>query len=186
MESVILPSHAPLAVATSLQYTYPFIWNADSILFRGTYHSLTWFGRANKLKLNIIPWIIYVLYTIPIPHSQIFFRQISKAFVSFVWKDKSPRIAYDILRRSKGEGGIGLPDMALYYRAISLVCILNWCHDNASKAWVSLEKTMAGRNLAVAPWILTASRGLSRWTSPITQGCLLVWDKMKKKQKTGK
>lgn len=46
-------------------------------------HSLTWFGRVNALKMNIIPRIIYVLYTVPIP--LIFFKWIRKAFISFVW-----------------------------------------------------------------------------------------------------
>lgn len=79
--------------------------------------------------------------------------------MTFVWNDRQLRPAYDILCRSKLEG-VGLPDVALYYKAMALVRILNWCHDSSNKIWVSLEKTMAGRNLVAAPWILTLSRGL--------------------------
>lgn len=64
---------------------------------------------------------------------------------------------------------MGLPNVALYYKAMTLVSIMNWCHDSLNKLWVPLEKTLAGRNLAGAPWILAKSRGLSDWVSPITR-----------------
>lgn len=72
---------------------------------------------------------------------------------------------------------MGLPDVALYYRAMSLVRILNWCHDSAKKIWVSIEQIMAGRKLAGIPWIPSTDRGLSKWTSPLTKSTLLIWDK---------
>lgn len=115
--------------------------------------------------------------------NRLFFKLVRKSFVAFVWNDKRPRLAYDILRRSKVEGGMRLPDISFYYRAISLVRILNWCHDSQNKLWVPLEKIMAGRNLAGAPWIPSTLRGLSKWTSPLTQNFLSVWDKL---NKTGK
>ena len=72
-------------------------------------HTLTWFGRVNALKINIIPRLIYVLHAIPITLPQNFFKQIRSALTTFVWGDKHPRLAYEMLRRSKGEGGVGLP-----------------------------------------------------------------------------
>lgn len=44
----------------------------------------------------------------------------------------------------------------------------------------SLEKTMAGRNLAGSPWIPTIFRGLSDCTSPLTWNFLSLWGKLNK------
>lgn len=63
-------------------------------------------------------------------------------------------------RDLKGWGGrgLGLPDIRCYYRAIVLQCILNWRFHIRSKMWVSLEKSLAGRNL-YAPWLYWEHRG---------------------------
>ena len=37
---------------------------------------------------------------------------------------------------------------------------------------------MAARKLAGAPWIPSADRGLSKWTSPLTHNTLKIWDKI--------
>ena len=73
---------------------------------------------------------------------------------------------------------MGLPDVTSYYRAMALVRILNWNHDHSTKTWVKLEQTMAGRNLAGAPWIPKTERGLSKWMSPLTNNTLRIWDKI--------
>lgn len=132
-------------------------------------HTLTWLGRVNALKMSVIPRLIYVLHTVPITLPQIFFKQIRRAFMTFVCGDKHPRLAYEILRRPKREVGVGLPDIVSYCRAMALVCIMNWYHDHASKLWVPLEKTLAGRNLARTPWIPASYRGLSEHVSPLTK-----------------
>lgn len=87
-------------------------------------------------------------------------------------------LAHDILWRGKSDRGMGLPDVVLYYRAMALVRILNWCHDYSNKLWVSLEQTLAGRKLAGTLWIPSADRGLSKWMSPLTQNTLKIWDKL--------
>lgn len=56
-----------------------------------------------------------------------------------------------LLRRFKVNGGLGPPNIALYYIEMALVCILNVYHNTADKPWVSLEKSMEGRNLGGAP-----------------------------------
>lgn len=134
-------------------------------------YKITWFWRVNALKMIIVPRLIYTLDTIP----KSFFKKMCRVFLMFVWNDKHPRLAYDIMCRSKW---VGLPDIALYYKSMLLVRILNWCHDTTNEIWVSLEKTMAGRNLAGAPWIPRISRSLSEWTSPLTLASLSIWDKM--------
>lgn len=149
-KSALLPSHVPSVLARSLQHIYPFIWNRDSLVYLGVHISadqkllydlnygslltgiiggmkkwkgqyLTWFGRVSSIEMNILPRIIYILHMVPIKLPETLFRQIRKSFVAFVWNDRRPRLAYDILHRSKAEGGLGLPDITLYYKAMALV-----------------------------------------------------------------
>lgn len=59
-----------------------------------------------------------------------------------------------------------------------MVCILNWHHNSKDKIWVTLEKSLAGRNLGGAPWIPKVAIGLSTWTSLFTLATLQVWDQV--------
>lgn len=97
---------------------------------------------------------------IPISLPQLFFQRLHKLFLVLICQDAHPQLARSILRKWKDDGGLGLPNINLYYKAMALVCILNWHHNFADKLWVPLEKTLAGRNLAEAPWVPSTARGL--------------------------
>lgn len=68
----------------------------------------------------------------------------------------------------KKAGGLGVPDIRRYYRAIDLQRILNWRFHTQSWLWVPLEKCLTGRTLVYAPWLPGEHRGLSDTTSPLT------------------
>lgn len=152
--------------------TNPLLWLLCSPQKRGRLwhnYSMTWFGRIKMLKMNILPRIIYLLYTILTLLPQVFFKRLNQSFLKFFWHGNQPRFTYDILCRHKRDGGTGLPNVFLYYKAIKLVCILNWTRDASTKLWVPLEKTLACGNLTGAPWIQVGDRGLSDWTSSLTR-----------------
>lgn len=115
---------------------------------------------------------------IPVALPKIFFAHISSLISTFVWNNKRPRIANRLLSHHRDIGGLGLPDAQMYYRAIVLQRILDWHFHTQSKLWVSLEKYMAGRNLAYAPWLAREHRGLSTSTSPLTTQALKTWDRL--------
>lgn len=205
-KSEILPITIPIKMATGLQQTFPFSWAKTSIKYLGiqltnrfdtiysanfptllsmvrrdlqnwTKTSFTWLGKLNILKMNILPRVLFYLQMLPVTLPRSFFAQLQSLMINFIWHGKKPRLAVSLLQKAKEIGGLGLPDIRRYYRAIAIQHILNWRHHGGSKMWVSLEKSLAGRDLSYAPWLSREHRGLSQTTSPLTNHILRVWDR---------
>jgi hypothetical protein len=44
--------------------------------------------------------------------------ELERAICEFIWNNKNPRIAKTLLKDKRTSGGITMPDLKLYYRAI--------------------------------------------------------------------
>ncbi|KAG8571409.1 hypothetical protein GDO81_011633, partial [Engystomops pustulosus] len=111
--------------------------NADLAKWKGL--GLSWFGRMNVLKMDILPRLLYLFQTVPMDIPRAFFTTLHKAARQFIWRDTAPRIRRSLLTRPKRLGGAGLPDFTTYHRAAIGACILDLFHHKEDKIWVRSE-----------------------------------------------
>jgi hypothetical protein len=68
--------------------------------------------------MAILPKAIYKFSEIHTKIPTQFFTELERATCKFIWNNKKPRIAKTLLKDKRTSGGISMPNLKLYNRAI--------------------------------------------------------------------
>jgi hypothetical protein len=79
-----------------------------------------WIGRFNIVKMANLPKAVYRFSTTPIKILAQFFTEIERTFLKLIWNNKKLRIVKTILNNKNTSGGITIPDLKLYDRAVMI------------------------------------------------------------------
>ena len=137
---------------------------------------ISWLGRINTIKMTILPRILYLFQTLPIPVEKSFFASLQTTILKFIWQNKRARLSAKVLRLPRESGGVALPDFAIYFQAAQLRVLAEWSARESEKHWLHMDRAIAGRTIWDLLWKPKEARPRNTYMSTPTATVLTVWD----------
>lgn len=125
---------------------------------------LSFFGRIESVRMNILPRLLFLFQSLPILVPQSVFKLLEKLISKFIWQNQRPRIRLKVLMAAKERGGLNLPNLKLYYWAAQLRAVVAWVVGDLESGWVSIEQnSMPGIQLSSLPFFSQQSQKKNLW-----------------------
>lgn len=145
---------------------------------------LSLLGRTECVRMNILPRLLFLFQSLPVFVSQSTFKLLEKLISKFIWQNKTPRVRLKIVMSGKERGGLGLPNLRLYYWAAQIRAIVAWIIRDPEILWVSIEESsLPGVSLSVLPFLSSQSPKKIQITNLWIRHTVKVWNQIHKQTK---
>lgn len=110
-------------------------------LNRWTVLPLSFSGRIESIRMNVLPRLLFLFQTLPLTPPKNMFTILDRLISRFIWQGRRPRVRYKVLQLPKQQGGWGLPHLRYYWLACQLRALISWISDKVDTRWLKIEKS---------------------------------------------
>lgn len=96
-------------------------------------------GRISTVKMNVLPWINFLFFMIPLEPPPKFIAKMHSLISQFIWKGKRARVKLTTSQRSKLTGGLAVPNLYFYYCAFQIRSLQVWRNQESEVPWRAKE-----------------------------------------------
>lgn len=112
--------------------------------------SSSWAGRIALVKMFMLPHVLCLFRTFPIPFLSANLKKIQVILNSLIWKGKCPCIKSTTFLWPAKALGLGAPNITVYYKAFILAQMKMWWNPTFSLSWIQRKKTAMESDLKCA------------------------------------
>lgn len=142
---------------------------------------LSWNGRLAAYKMLLLPKLIYIFRTLPIPLPNSFLKTMQNQMLKFIWAGKRARFSLQMQENHKQIGGLGVPNLKDYYTATILEQLKQWFANRDIKHWTHLEQTwLYPRSLQSLILAHNIQQITLKKDHPTIQATIKAWSHLKK------
>lgn len=91
------------------------------------------------VKMTFLPKLLYLFRALPTIIPKAFIDKLQQDVNRFVWRNKRSRFFKHVLYNSQTSGGLGLPNLWLYFLAARFSQIAQWNIPDSKVPWVKFE-----------------------------------------------
>uniref|UniRef100_A0A8C5QWS4 Reverse transcriptase domain-containing protein n=1 Tax=Leptobrachium leishanense TaxID=445787 RepID=A0A8C5QWS4_9ANUR len=107
--------------ADLFRYNYqPMLTQLRNLCMNWSKVEVSWAGRIAALKMSLLPKLLYLFRALPMALPRSYLPNLQSVLSRFVWRGKRPRVRAALLNQSIENGGMGVPNVLMYYKASML------------------------------------------------------------------
>lgn len=139
-------------------------------------HEFSWAGRLVAFKMMVLPRLLYIFRTLPIPLSSSYLNSLQSILSQYVLQGKKSRYSHAKLVKHRSTGGMRYIDIKDYYNATILSQMKEWMNIIPTTLWSDIENHMTlGTNFT--NWLFSTTTHSPHFPhySPTVQASIKAW-----------